>query len=201
MQLYAISYPDEVAGMVLVDSSNETGQENLPPHPIYDLGELKKSSEDLKFKSTFGMACFITQLFIKSMMTSLPEAMQETHLALCSIPNHCVTVSAEWSSFPESLKQLANADRSLIKNKPCFVLSAGCGSDLSKFGATVEQQKTMNGMMEAWQIAWDGFQKDLASKFNQPRHIIAEKSDHMLHWKQPEMIVQAVKQLVEENKL
>ena len=200
IQLYAAAYPDEVFGIVLVDSIHEDHEKKLPPHAINDLINSMQSPQDVDFKSTYGVGCFTTQMYLTSMMTSLPESMQNMRSALCTAAKHCYTISAEMSCLAASLEQLANMDRSVIQNKPCIVLAAGCAYDLSKFGATEDQQMSMSGMQKAWQMAWNDLQKDLASKFVGSRYFIAEKSDHMIHWIQPETIVHAVKQLIEENK-
>ncbi|HEY2811404.1 MAG TPA: hypothetical protein VGJ00_08465 [Rhabdochlamydiaceae bacterium] len=49
--------------------------------------------------------------------------------------------------------------------------------------------------MEEIQIVWRELQKDLAFKFQGSRQLIADKSDHMIPWHQPDLIVQAIKEL------
>jgi len=200
IQLYAATYPDEVLGMVLVDSSHEGQEKRLPPHPIMNLVQMRQSSEDMAFKEAYGIGCFMTHMYLRAKLTSLPKEMQDTHRSLSSTQKHCSTVSAESELFSESFKQLAAIDRSIIKNKPCFIISAGCETDLSSFGITREQQESYRSELLAWKSAWDDLQEDLVSKFPGARHIIAEKSEHQIHWSQPEVIVQAVKELIEESK-
>ena len=201
VQLYAATYPNEVLGIVLVDSSHEEQGSILPPHPLGDLAELMQNPEDRSFKSTFGMSCFVTQLYLNSKLPFLPESMQNARLTVCSSAKHCHTITSESESFPESLTQLARADRSCIKNKPCFVLTMGQATDLRTFGLFDERtlQKAIE-KQKAWQHAWKDLQRDLVSKFNRVRQVIAKKSDHAIIWNQPELIIQAVENLIEESR-
>jgi len=48
-------------------------------------------------------------------------------------------------------------------------------------------------------VVWNELQKELVGKFHDGRQVIAEKSDHMIPFHQPEIIVQAVQELVHAN--
>ena len=191
-QLYAATYPDEVLGIVLVDSCHEEQEKRLPPHPLDQQMKLMQSRGAVYFMSTFGISRLMAKMYLKSMMPDLPEAMQNRHIALCSTTKHGKTVSAEASSLTESLKQLENVDRSRIQDIPCCVLTAGRKPDLSEFGMSEEQQKFIDKMY----LVWQELQNELAAKFEHSKHLIAEKSDHMIPWHQPEIIVQAVKEIL-----
>ena len=199
VQLYAATYPDEVAGLVLVDSCHEEQITKLPLHPLWDLIKLRQNPGDANFISTFGSDAFVVQMYLKIMLPLIPESMQNMHSALSATTKNCSAISDEMKSLAESLKQLASIDRSLIRNTPCIVLTAGGEEGLAIFGASEAQMTAMQERKAAYEAAWQELQKDLVSKFNGSLQIIAEKSNHMIHWKQPELIVQAVKQLVDEN--
>lgn len=199
IQLYAATYPDEVLGLVLVDSCHVDQVKKLPPYTLNYFMELRQTPQDISFKETYGLSCFMTEMYLTASMTKLPVKMQKTHEALFLTKKHCRTVTEESNLLPESLQQLANTDRSSIRNMPCFVLSAGRELDLSIFGATEEQQIALQGQQVAWKKAWDVLQNDIASKFNGSHHLIAKKSGHMIPWDQPELIVHAVRELVEER--
>ena len=187
VQLYAENYPDEVAGIVLVDSCHEQQWQWLASQI-----ESIPGPAMARFLSTFGVIRFMTKFFVEDMVSSLPVSMQRVLLALSSSTKHFCAVCAESRSLQESLQQLQDADRSMIEKIPCFVLTAAIKMDGAQFGFSEEQQKIFSALNEAW----DGLQKDLASKFKKSQHLIAEKSDHMIPWHQPEIIVQAVRELV-----
>jgi hypothetical protein len=50
--------------------------------------------------------------------------------------------------------------------------------------------------MHEMKIVWDDLQKDPVSKFAHSRHLVADKSDHMIPFYQPEVIIQAVNEMV-----
>lgn len=182
IQLYAATYPDEVLGLVLVDSAHEEQEKRMPPYPLQGQIDLLKNGALVNFMSTIGVVRLVSQV-------------QKTESPFGSTSKHMSTVSAEFRAFTESLKQLENANRSLIRDKPCFVLTAGIMEDPAASSFTEEQREVLHKRS----IVWNELQNDFAIKFNRSRHIIAEKSDHMIPWNEPEIIVQAVKDLIEEH--
>jgi hypothetical protein len=81
----------------------------------------------------------------------------------------------EAAALMESFKQMASANRSIIKNAPCITMTAGSETDLSKFRATIEQQKALREKQLAWKSSWNELQKDLTLKFDGARRYIAKK--------------------------
>jgi len=192
IQLYAITYPNEVLGLVLVDSAHEEQEKKLPVSPWDSQMKLMQGPGIVRCMSTLG----ITRLGLKAtselMMSSLPKSIQNVHIALCSTTKHCCASTAEARVFSQSLKQLEQADRTIIAGKPCFLVSAGSMPKcVPEWGLTEE-------FVQEGYVAWTDLQADLASKFKQCRQVIAENSDHMILWNQPEVIVRAVQQLVNE---
>ena len=191
VQLYAATYPDEVLGIVLVDSCHEEQESRLPPNPFQERLKLLQNPSMVRFMSTFGISRFRSQV-LKKRMPLLPDSMEKAHLALIATTKHRCTISAEIRNLPESLKQLENTNRSSLKNKPCIVLSAGREPDLTKFAISEEEQNAIHKM----QLVWNELQNDLASKFENSHHFIAEKSDHFIPFHQPELVIDAVRGLI-----
>lgn len=193
-QLYAITYPEDVLGLILVDSAHEDQERNLPENPLEAQIKLMQSAGMTSLMSTFG----ITRLGLKATseltMPSLSKSLRDTHVALCSTTKHSHAVTAEARALSKSLKQLKQADRTIIEDKPCFVLSAGC---MPKYAP--ELGLTEEFIQKAY-VAWKDLQADLVAKFKNSRHVIAENSDHMIPWNQPEVIISAAQKLVHENR-
>lgn len=189
VQLYAATYPDEVEAIVLVDSCHEEQLRRLPPSPFETQMKWMQNSKVVYLMSALGFTRALSQLYSDIMMPFLPESLKNVHLALCFTTKHQFAVSQEALLISDSLKQLEEADRSLIQNKPCVVLAAGLETDMTTYGISQEGMHEMKAV-------WDELQKELASKFVNSRHLIAEHSDHMISFYQPELIVRAVKDLV-----
>lgn len=194
VQLYAMTYPDEVQGIVLVDSCHEEQEKRLPRHPYLQWHRtLMQSPKAVYMMSTLGINRWVFPKYVKVMAPFLPEWMQNRHLALCSSTKHECTVAAELTALEISLGQTQRADHSLIRKKPCIVVTAGRIPEVSKLGISEEFANPVYAV-------WQDLQKDLVANFENGRQWIAEKSDHMILWHEPELIVEAVKKMCESQR-
>lgn len=191
VQLYAATYPDEVAGIVLVDSCHEDQWKWLKPQM-----EAMPKPLPARILSALGISRLMTKAQAEKMAPLLSEEMKNIHLALSSTTKNTCTVCREARSLGESLEQLKKINDSLSHALPCYVISAGIKMDVTQLGWPEEQVRIFNEMM----AAWDGLQKDIASKYPGSHFLVAEKSDHLIPWNQPEIIVQAVQELVRDYK-
>lgn len=203
VQLYAATYPDEVSGLVLVNSIHEDQEKTLPPYTISDLERLGLNCQGVSFRTPNGAEMFVRGICVALELTAFPREVQIAHFACSLTRKHSYTFADEATSLTKSIDQLASIDRSCIENMPCFVLSATCDIDYSKLGVSFnvskERQTIMDEMQKSRNILWDELQKSLASKFIGSHHLVAERSGHQIHWEQPELIVDAVKKLVEDH--
>jgi hypothetical protein len=51
-------------------------------------------------------------------------------------------------------------------------------------------------LMEEMLVVWHELQADLAARSNNSTHVIAEQSGHYIHLEQPELVIEAVNQVV-----
>lgn len=193
VQLFASAYPEEVLGIVLVDSCHEAQLRRLPPSPLDGRISLMQKPMVMRIATTLGIFRLLSNLYMKEMMPSLPRSLWNTRQALCSTTKSCCTVSAEASSLPLSLKQLEEADQSAFRDKSCIVITAGLLPDFSLFPIDGEY-------LQEFHRVWNELQKELVVKFRDGRQMIAENSDHIIQLHQPEIIVQAVQELVKGSK-
>ena len=203
VQLYAATYPEDVQGLVLVDSGHEEQPEKLPPLPqgkkISRLFSLYDLSPNLVYiTSVLGISRIFSHLDLGDFKSLVPcsDSEAQMRLALTSTTKHVYSVNLECNLSNESLQQLKKTDRSLINDLPCFVLELKRAMQLSNHKLSEEEQVAVH----EWEKIWKGFQRDTASKFHNSRLIVAEKSDHLIQWHQPELIVHCVKELVNEKR-
>lgn len=192
-QLFAATYPKEVMGVVLVDACHEEQEKRLPPNPIGEGGF--KSPIMAKLATTFGVTRVLMKMQGKSIAPPIPQHMWDAHLALCLTTKHWNSMLDESKAINESLAQLSQANRFILSKTPCIVVSAGRLPDLAAFGLNDSLRTYLHEMF----VIWGDLQKELVSKFENGRQIIAEKSDHMIPWHQPELIVQAVQELINKD--
>lgn len=186
-QLFAAVYPEEVAGIVLVDACHEEQEKRLPASPISDGGF--GNTTIARLSTTFGITRLL--MAMQTIDPPMPLELWDAHLALCLTTKHWNSMLDESSDFNESLAQLAQADRAVLAKIPCIVITAGRMPDLAHFGLNDSLQAYFQEMF----VIWGDLQRELVAKFNDGHQIIADKSDHMIPWHQSELIVHAVQML------
>jgi pimeloyl-ACP methyl ester carboxylesterase len=172
MQLYAGRYPDEVAGMVLVDSAIADkdflrAMEPSFPSPVW-----------LKFLATIGV-------------TRLPYTLGGVTDERAAISTHAkdnYELANYISSMGKSYEEVRAAPMSL-EDKPLIVLSAGSrGKMFPQFS-----QKGSDRFNEAWTES----QADLTQASQNSKQIIAKESGHNIQYDDPELVIDAIRQVME----
>lgn len=174
--MFAHLYPEETLGIILVDSVHEDMLEDLPiaPQDIFSHSKIQSFLAISGFKRLKGLSHEIEQMF-----KPLPENIRNAYLAQMNKTSYTRTVSQEMNSFNESLRQLRESQLHL-GNKPLIVITAGIS----------------NG--QEGEI-WLDLQKKLLSKSIRSKQVIAEKSDHMINHHQPQIIVDAILDMLKGN--
>jgi pimeloyl-ACP methyl ester carboxylesterase len=189
MQLYANTYPDDIYGVVLVDSSHalQVNQEKeLRKEKSPTGGESMPFMERMLHTITNSWIGQYTGLRRLHMLIThneffhwkpkpLQDALKARTLARSSFRSN--------ENFVEMLDQLA-ATENRLGDKPLIVITAG---------KTPEENHCSQEFITR---IWLPLQKDLVAKSSKGTQIIAEKSGHMIHYDQPEIIVQAVRDMV-----
>ena len=173
VQLYASQYPNEVAGMVLVDSATEdemlvTLTEELQGSPVWN-----------KILATIGV-------------TRLPYTLggeTDQRTAISTHAKDIYEVSDERTSWEESFEQRRASPLSL-GDKPLIVLTAGAFQVPPDAGIPQEQ-------IDSFLEAHSEFQADLPLHSQNSEQIIAEDSGHYIHWEQPDLVIDAIRRVVE----
>jgi pimeloyl-ACP methyl ester carboxylesterase len=178
VRAFAQKYPDEVIGMVLVDSAHEEQGARLP--------FLKDASD--RFVGQFRTWSFISSFGLMALSPEqipnrgLPEDAYKQYQAVLAATNYFDGAIAESSAFyahtgsaPESLGGL-----------PLIVLSHGLPD--RSIGVTELQQ-------EEFEREWTAMQKELVGLSSNSRQVIAEKSEHYIQLDQPELVIESILEL------
>jgi pimeloyl-ACP methyl ester carboxylesterase len=165
--IFADLYPKETVGVILVDSVHEDMLLQTSSRSTFQW-----LLSAMGFKRLKGPSNAIVQMF-----TPLPEKIRSMYVAQMNKTNYTKTVSREMEALSESLRQIH--DRKVhLKDKPLVVITAG------KFADSNEGK------------AWNNLQKKLLSKSNRSKQMIADKSDHMINHHQPEIIIAAIREIL-----
>ena len=150
-RLYASAYPDEVAGLVLVDSSHEEQEARLE-----------------------GLVS--------------PE-LWEAYQAMAG-----ATLNLEGLDINASFAQVRDARTNApLRPMPLFVVSAGATVDPS----FIPSFFPAGWPVEIMPLLHQELQADLAGLAPHGRQVIAEQSGHYVHQSEPELVVEAIGQVVE----
>lgn len=188
-RLFAYHHPLEVAGMVLVDVTHERMYEDAPVEWV----ELNKRLERLlphvmpivgrtgllRLLVTFDSVPMAAGLFQK-----LPPSMRSLASSLYSQTQFGKTFAQESAAVSVSMNQIEQIRQTKsFPDIPLIVLSAG----KPEFDITQEVVEKLQAL-----------HADLANESPQGVHIIAQESGHVIQLDKPELVIDAVRQVVEK---
>ena len=191
MQLFANTYPGEVAGVILVDSLNEKDFQKRPI-TLYENSVNYAIRYKKIMESYFGMKRLESDFEIDeihNLLKDYPEffaylgSFQQACFAKALTTKFVVSDLEERSHFVDDAEQLRKSEN-LLGDKPLTVISAGKpwpgkeNDDLNR--------------------VWPELQADLVTKSSRGKQVIAENSGHRINIEQPEIIVEAVREMAEE---
>jgi pimeloyl-ACP methyl ester carboxylesterase len=184
MQVYAGQYPDEVAGMVLVDSALEDNEAvalttSLQPSPVL-----------LKILATIGVTRLSYTFGGDTPDQTSPDFLDE-QAAISSHRRDTFAVADETSSLKESFDENRAAPMSL-GDKPLIVLTAGPLplEAITSGGFSLEQARQIDERHSESQAG-------LTRRAQNTKQIIAKDSGHYIHVEQPDLVIDAIRQVVE----
>lgn len=178
MQFYASQFPDEVAGLVLVDSTHESqwDRKELPKIPSF-LPMLFKALAPLGIPRLLNKALTPAQENL-----SLEFAAKRS--AVYCRTRHLNAAADELSAVSSSVLQV-HANPMQLGNKPLFVLTRGKKESIP--GLSSEKSERVEAV-------WKELQNDLATRSQNSKHVIAENSGHMIPLQQPNLVIDAIRQ-------
>jgi pimeloyl-ACP methyl ester carboxylesterase len=176
VRVYTSMYRDEIAGMVLVDASHPDQENRFPPELKNLEGSWRREEEFITFTMPFGVPRLL----------GLCQSDPVLRAADCNA-HSAREQMAEMRSFPESATETAATGS--LGDLPLAVLSHD--PDLPLNGLPVDLAKPMNE-------AWTKMQDELAHLSTRGTRQIAKNSTHYIQLDRPDIVVDAVKNVVTE---
>ena len=175
-------YPENVGGMLLVDSSHEQQASRMP---TTSGGGADPALEIAKHLAPFGLLR-LSGVLKQRVASSLGSDDAKAYLNVTYHLSHVLdTVSQESAAF--NLDMDAERPPSPVGDLPLIVLTRGAPEEDA--GVSREQ-------MQQEREAWMRLQRELTALSTNGRQIIAEESGHNIHADQPQLVIDAVKNLV-----
>ena len=189
-RLYAATHPEEIAGLVLVDSAHEDQMERFPQEVVATV-DLQKM---LKMMSALGRvySTGIPALFYKRLplQAPLPEPAARTARALLARGGRgMATLVAEQRALEESQDQVRAA--SGLGELPLVVLSHGRPAPLPRDPAITPEVE------RRYEEVWQELQAELAALTPKGELVVAAESGHAIQLDQPDLVVDAIRRVVE----
>lgn len=176
VRLFASLYRNEVAGMVLVDASHPDQMNRFPPDLKNMAATQVREDEFLEFTMPFGVPRLL----------ALCDDDPVQRAAECNF--HSLREStAELKSFPESAAQAAATGT--LGDMPLAVLS----HDPDKPSAELPPD-----LAKPTNDAWEKMQEELAHLSTRGTQMIAKNSGHYIQIDRPEIVIDAVHNVVEQ---
>lgn len=184
-------YPEEVAGMVLVDASHEDQWDSL-----VERTEWTERWEQIQYTAYQGLACVgafrlagerLGGEVAREHREALSGPNQEAFSALYATPKVFRTIAAEFAGVRDSSQEVRST-RVSLGDRPLGVVTAGKMPDaaLLPSGMSAEQ----------YRATWIGLQKDLASLSTRGEHIVAKQSGHFVQLNEPDVVIRAIDRVV-----
>lgn len=194
VRLYAHEYPEQVAGMVLVDSTHEEQYARMP-EGIVKMQRISNKVMPLVFRlfqalNSIGLLALLAE---RKGIWPVPIPL-EGRAAYMSVvfsgTPHLDTAVRETLGLQESLAAVRDRQLGLLGDIPLTVISAGrpaisAGRGIS--AADAEQMKKVQDEMHA----------ELAALSTQGKRVIAQESGHYVHVDQLQVVVDAIREVVE----
>lgn len=183
--VFADTYRDEVAGLVLLDSVHPDQLERLPPQARRALAGLRIVNRVLPMLARLGLTHLVdvTGILLAGMPSKLPADAAGQLRTFAHWPGHWAAVDAEVSAWDVTMEQMRRALHGSLRDLPLTVITA-----------------PDNPGMEAMREPWLDMQRELASASNSVRHLVLGGVGHVQLATEPEPtrnVIQAVRDIVD----
>jgi pimeloyl-ACP methyl ester carboxylesterase len=179
VQLYSSEYPEQVAGMVLVDSALDTRV--LDKDLRKALAGIQPSPLTIKAMAPLGIPRLLA-----SQGGSLPKRLAQERSAIYNGTRHLYAVADETATVQKSVAEATDAAPSLGE-KPLVVLSAGA----RQFpGLTNKQAKRTDEQV-------NDFEAGMSDLSRNSKLVVAKNSEHYIQFDRPELVVDSIRRVVD----
>jgi pimeloyl-ACP methyl ester carboxylesterase len=187
IRMYAHRYPEEVAGLVLIDAAHEEQFQRLP------------GSNSPLARPLFRLLPRLVETGIPALFPGLvpvpaqmPEEDAKMFRALAvADPGFAETASAEFAALEESHAQLRAARIKTLGDLPVTVISHGKFSGFAVRAGLISPEK----QQQAEQI-WLELQGELAAQSSRGKLVVAQESGHNIEFEQPELVIAAIREVL-----
>lgn len=190
VRLFAKNHPGEAAGIILLDARHEAVDSKMPPAWKKMAAAGKGMNQFMFLASKIGALNLLGKLMggdsLPPTVMKLPPEMRPLYLEAGFQPKFFQSNLDEFAAIAESDRQVNASGR--LGNIPLTVIRHGNPAMFA--GMPAEQA-------DAAEKVWRELQADLAALSSNSRMLVAEKSGHNIQVDQPDLVVDAIRQMVD----
>lgn len=185
---FAAKYPDEVAGLVMVDSAHEEQMKHFPEAMVKMAESMKGMMGIMKLMGKLGIFAHKPGLVQIGDNGALPsELVAHMQGVMASSDGHADALAAE----SESAYAAETPPVSTLGNLPLIVISHG-QLDANAVPPSLGQQ-----VRDEYETAWQKLQAEITSLSTRGRRVVAERSGHNVIFDQPGIVIQSVLEMLD----
>lgn len=180
---FAQRYPEEVTGIVLVDSAHEQQYQRFPK-PMADM--VKKMLPMMKLmRLVFAAGIPALRVSNTALDKRVPLPVAEIDRAIRAVS--AKHFAAQLSEF-EAIVGNQNPPVETLGNTPLVVLSHGIPQPMPNFSDAINA---------AYEQTWQDLQNEQAALSTNSQRVTAHNSGHDIQLEQPELVIEAIQQILE----
>jgi len=183
VRVYAHTYPDEVVGMVLVDSMHEEQYERLPGSKN-SIPVQVRQFRMLGALSSTGFMALAPQMIPNQ---GFPDDVFAQYKVVWATTGHLSAAAAEINAMLESTAEVRALQITSFENLPLSVLSQGIYTPSPTLSEAENQQ---------FRDEWQAMQSELAPLSSNSEQTIAEQSGHDIQFDQPDLVIGTILEMV-----
>ena len=194
VRLYAHEHPDRVVGMVLVDGTHEEANQRLPEALVKASGRANQMLRIPQLLSAIGLLAQNPAAYPSQFLPPLAPGTEETYQALLAMsPQFFATALEEASAEEESYAALRSVQDPSLGDIPLIVISASEFTTSAVMSLSAEEQAQA-------MAAWAELQAELVTLSSNGKQVIAEGAEHHVHLDRPELVIDAIREVVEATR-
>jgi pimeloyl-ACP methyl ester carboxylesterase len=187
---FAAKYPNEVAGLVMVDSAHEQQMKHFPPAMVKMANSMKGMMSVMKIMGKLGIFALKPNLISIGDNGKLPmDLVAQMQGVMAFSSSHAEAMVAE----SESVYAMQTQPVTTLGDLPLTVISHG-QLDTNAVPPSLGSQ-----VRDEYEIAWQNLQVEITSLSTRGRRSVAERSGHNVMFDQPEIVVEAVLEMVKSS--
>ena len=197
VRAFAALYPDDVAGMVLVDSSHENQNQLLPAEFVKLNNTQTVAIQFCQATAPFGLVRIVKMMDSLVTVFPLKEEEKKPLLAAMNRTTYCGAAARElgmFSAYTSQPRELAS-----LGDMPLIVLTSGYNAQemYAELPSALQSQLTIE-VMQAEVEAWDAMQEELAGLSTRGKRIVVRESGHNIQLDAPQVIIDAIWEVFEQ---